>query len=92
MNVKSCAAACALWYASGMDEEKMTVPEAAAALGVDVSTIRRRLQRGDMRGEHIHRLLWLIPQDEVERWRQIGRQKPGPKPKRQQTQQQEPTP
>jgi excisionase family DNA binding protein len=59
-----------------------TVPQAAEALGVDQATINRRLHRGDMRGERIGPRLWLIPSGEVERWREIGKLRPGRKRKR----------
>jgi hypothetical protein len=32
----------------------VTVPEAAGVLGVTPETIRRRLRRGDLRGQHVH--------------------------------------
>lgn len=55
----------------------MTVKEAAAALGVPVPTIQRRLQKKYMLGEKVGRD-WLIPTEEVERWK--GRRlTPGPK-------------
>jgi excisionase family DNA binding protein len=60
----------------------MTVTDAATVLGVEVSTLRRRLEAGVMKGERIHARLWLIPREEVDRWRKIGRLKRGPKPKR----------
>ena len=69
-----------------MDEREMlTVDEAADALGVGAHAIRKRLLRGLMRGEPLgsgRRRIWLIPRDEVERWRGAGKLKPGPKPKR----------
>ena len=60
----------------------MTVGQAAAALGVDSRTIRHRLTRGDMAGERVTNRLWMIPVAEVERWKAIGKMKPGPKPPR----------
>lgn len=54
----------------------MTVQEAAEALRLSVPGIQRRLQSGRMRGEKIGRD-WTIPRAEVERWKIIGRQKPG---------------
>jgi excisionase family DNA binding protein len=60
--------------------EYLSVDEAAAALGLTVRAIRLRIQRGDMRAERIGMRVWAIPREEVERWRAIGRLKPGPKP------------
>lgn len=75
---------CGLAYNGGM-EGYMTVREAAAAIGVDGATVRRRLERGELRGERINPRLWLIPVAEVEHARQVGRHKPGPKLKKVQT-------
>jgi excisionase family DNA binding protein len=60
----------------------MSVQEAARALGVHENTIRYRLERGLMRGERVLGRVWLIPRDEVEAWRERGRQRPGRKPTR----------
>ncbi len=59
----------------------VTVTEAAAELGVSGATINKRLQRGDMRGVKVNSRLWLIPAEELDRWRNRGKLKPGPKPK-----------
>ena len=59
----------------------MTVMQAAEALGLSPAGIRRRIERGEMKANLVSPKLWLIPTDEVERWRTIGRRKPGP-PKR----------
>ena len=59
----------------------MTVTQAAHALDLAPQTIQARLKRGAMRGVLVHPRLWLIPKSEVERWRQLGRQKTGPKPR-----------
>jgi excisionase family DNA binding protein len=65
-----------------MEERPMvTVTEAAAELGVSGAAINKRLQRGDMRGVKVNPRLWLIPAEEVERWKQRGRLRPGPKPR-----------
>jgi excisionase family DNA binding protein len=61
--------------------ELVTVAEAAAELGMSVRGLLKRLERGDMSGERVNPRLWLIPISEVERWKQLGRQKPGPKPR-----------
>lgn len=58
----------------------MTIEAAAAALGISASTVRARLQRGVMRGERAGQRMWMIPRDEVERWRSRGRLAPGRKP------------
>lgn len=59
----------------------MTVTEAAQALGMTAGGLRSRLKRGDMTGKHVHARLWLIPVAEVERWKELGKQRTGPKPK-----------
>jgi excisionase family DNA binding protein len=64
----------------GMDEF-MTVTQAADTLGLAVSTVRTRLERGQMQGLRLHPRLWLIPRAEVERWRPLGKQRPGRKPR-----------
>jgi excisionase family DNA binding protein len=62
-------------------EAFMTIPDAARELGLTPAAIRARLRTGAMRGERVRPKLWLIPRDEVERWRVLGRQKRGPKPR-----------
>lgn len=57
----------------------LTVAEVAAALGLTVAGVNSRLRRGAMRGVKVNPRLWLIPADEVERWRGVGKLKPGPK-------------
>jgi len=59
----------------------MTLTEAARELGVDPSTLRYRLKRGDMRGDKAGPRAWLIPREEVARLKEIGRMKPGRKPR-----------
>jgi excisionase family DNA binding protein len=59
----------------------MTVTQAAESLGLSPAGIRRRIERGEMKATLVSPKLWLIPTEEVERWRDIGRRKPGP-PKR----------
>ena len=63
-------------------EDMMTATQAAEELGVNRSTIQRRLERGEMRGLRVHQKLWMVPRSEVERWKERGKLKPGPKPKR----------
>lgn len=59
----------------------MTVDEAAAALGMKADGVRKRIQKGQMQARRVGARLYLIPSEEVERWRELGRQRPGPKPK-----------
>lgn len=59
----------------------MTVTEAARELGLTTAAVRIRLERGQMQGRLVHPRLWLIPRGEVERAKLAGRQKPGPKPR-----------
>jgi excisionase family DNA binding protein len=59
----------------------LTVQEAATELGITVRGIQERLKRGAMRGERVTPRLWLIPREEVERWKELGRQRPGRKPR-----------
>jgi len=62
-----------------MEYEEMTVQEAAASLGVSVPGIQRRIQRGDMKARRVGARVYVIPRAEVERWRQLGKRRPGPK-------------
>ena len=57
----------------------VTVTEAAAELGLTVHAVAKRLRRGQMKGERVSPRLWLVPREEVERWKEIGRMKPGPR-------------
>ncbi len=57
----------------------MTVTEAAAALGLTPQAIRKRIAVGQMQAERAGARILLIPAAEVERWRVLGRQSPGPK-------------
>lgn len=59
----------------------MTVVEAAEVLDITPDAVRKRIQRGEMRAERIGKRLLVIPADEVERWKDFGRQRPGPKPR-----------
>ena len=63
----------------------MTIAEASRVLGLHHATVHRRLQSGVMRGERVHEKLWLIPREEVERFRGVGKLKRGPKPNRNKT-------
>ena len=66
-----------------MAEERalVTVSEAAAELGLTVHAVAKRLRQGTMHGEQVHPRLWLIPREEVERAKAMGKLKPGPKPR-----------
>lgn len=57
----------------------MTVKEAAAILGLSVVGVQRRLQTKKMAGEKIGRD-WLIPETEIERWKERGRLRRPPRP------------
>jgi excisionase family DNA binding protein len=62
------------------ERDYLTAAEAAAILGLPGRTVRNRLQRGIMRGVAVHHRLWLVPRDEVERWRDRGKLPSGRKP------------
>jgi excisionase family DNA binding protein len=62
--------------------EYISVEQAASELSLSVRAIRLRIQRGDMQAIRIGQRVWAIPSDEVERWKELGRQRPGPKPKK----------
>ena len=59
----------------------MSVREAAVALGMSERAIRNRIERGDMQATRIGARVFVIPRSEVERWQQLGRKRPGPKPR-----------
>ena len=59
----------------------MTPAQAAAELGISERAVQYRLKTGLLRGENYGGRFWLIPRDEVERAKVVGRLKPGP-PKR----------
>ena len=59
----------------------VTVPQAAQLLGLSERGILKRIERGDMRAERLGGKVWVIPREEVERWQQLGRQRPGRKPR-----------
>ena len=61
--------------------EYLTVREAAVALGLSVLTVNARIERGEMKAERLGARIWAIPRTEVDRWKTIGRQKPGRKPR-----------
>ena len=60
-----------------MDE--YTVTEAAAALGLTRNGVLKRIKRGDMAARRIGGRFLVIPAAEIERWKALGPQKPGPK-------------
>lgn len=53
----------------------MTLVEAAAALGLSVSALRTRAEKGYIQAEKVGPRMWLIPRDEVEKWKGKGRLK-----------------
>jgi excisionase family DNA binding protein len=59
--------------------EYLTVAEAAKELGLSARAIHKRIAEGVMRAERFGALVWMIPTDEVDRWRGRGKLKPGPK-------------
>ncbi len=63
------------------ERELLTLHEVAEELGLPVRTVQNRVRAGTMRGERVHPRLWMVPRDELDRWRDRGKLKPGPKPK-----------
>ncbi len=61
----------------------LTVQETAEELGLTIRGVQNRLLRGSMQGERVSPRLWMIPRGEVERWRALGKQRPGRKPRKQ---------
>lgn len=59
----------------------MTTTEAARALGLSPTTVRRQLERGALRGSKRGRDWWLLP-SEVERYRResLGTRRPPAEP------------
>ena len=64
-----------------MREQFLTVSELAAVLGITPRAVERRLKLGIMKGERAGQRVWMIPRSEVERWRALGRLRPGPRPR-----------
>jgi excisionase family DNA binding protein len=62
-------------------DEYLTVMQAAAELDISPETVRKRLQRGIMQGEHVNARLWMIPRAEVDRWRGVKQLRRGRPPK-----------
>ena len=60
-------------------EGYMHVAEVARELGLTHRAVLARIARGEMKAERVHPQLYLIPTEEVERWRGRGKLKPGPK-------------
>ena len=63
-----------------MVEGYLTTAEAARELGISFTAVHARLKAGQMRGERVGARGWLIPRREVERWKEKGKLRPGPKP------------
>jgi predicted site-specific integrase-resolvase len=55
----------------------VSVREAAAILGVAVTTIHARIYRGQMAVRRSENRLLLISEEEIERWRKLGRRPDG---------------
>jgi excisionase family DNA binding protein len=63
-------------------DDRMTPAQAAEELGITTRAVQDRLKRGLMRGTNYGGRVWLIDRTEVERMKQTGPLKRGPKPKR----------
>lgn len=63
-------------------EGYMHVAEVARELGLTHRAVLARIARGEIKAERVHPQLYLVPLDEVMRVKQIGRLKPGPKPRK----------
>jgi len=59
--------------------EYLTVAEVARELGMTERAIHKRITSGHMRAERFGERVVLVPTEEVERWRGVGKLKPGPK-------------
>ncbi len=60
----------------------LTVAEVAHELGLSVRGVQNRIARGQLQSELVHPRLRLIPREEMERWRTLGKQRPGRKPRK----------
>ncbi len=58
----------------------MSVAEAAEAMGVNPRTVLHRIAAGTIKAERLDARTWVIPAEEIERFRGQGRLKSGPKP------------
>lgn len=56
-----------------------TVAQVAEELGLSVRGVAHRLERGIMQGQRVNARLWLVPAEEVERWKGRGKLPPGRK-------------
>jgi excisionase family DNA binding protein len=66
-----------------MEQREYTVQEAAARLGYHPGHVRRLILAGELGARRIGARVLVIPATEVERLARRGRQRPGPKPRRQ---------
>ena len=64
-----------------MAETYMTVTEAAREMGISERTLHNRIKAGTVSAKRFGERVWMIPDVEVERFRGVGRLKPGPKPR-----------
>lgn len=66
-----------------MVEGYLTTKEAAEALGLTLRGVQDRIKAGTLRAERVGARGWIIPRSEIERLRDAGKFKPGPKPRTQ---------
>ena len=62
-------------------DELLTVQQAADELGLSRRGVQNRIDRGEMQATRVGARVWVIARAEVERWRALGRQRPGRKRK-----------
>ena len=65
-----------------MTESYLTTKQAATALGLSLRAVVNRIQAGTLRAQRVGARGLLIPPEEVERFRGVGRLRRGPKPNR----------
>lgn len=58
-----------------------TVTQAAEELGITPRAVLLRIKNGEMRAERVGPRATLIPRDEIERWKAVGKRKGGRPPK-----------
>lgn len=49
-----------------MDEDMLTIPQAAALIGMDRSVVFRAVQAGQIAGHQVSAKLWLVKRDDVQ--------------------------
>ena len=65
-----------------MIDSYMTATEAAKELGLSLRGLQHRIKAGTIRAQRVSGRGWLVPREEVERYRGVGKLKRGPKPNR----------